>query len=242
MQTRLFARVLMCVVLRACVDRTTVAQQATSMEGHGDAAEKLTWSTDAVEQRFVAVHGRRALVMGYPQSGLEVWAYPLQLVSGYQVSFIPRPGTEALEGLSLLRRIEYRPEEVVRTYVGPDFVVREKIFVPLSEPGAILSYEVQGKSDVDLKVRFQPVLNLMWPAALGGQDTAWDDGVHGYVIREPLHGFSAVIASPQTVEHDVIVNRTIQSTTQKDTNWFGPNWIRRGEESHGCLSAMSRRE
>ena len=215
MQMRLFAWLLMCIAFCACGDRTAIAQRSASMKAHDSTAEKLAWSTDAVVQRFVAVHGRRALVMGYPRSGLEVWAYPLQLVSGYQVSFIPRPGTNALDGLSLLRRIEYRPEEVIRTYVGPDFVVRERIFVPMDEPGAILSYEVQGKSDIDLKVQFQPVLNLMWPAALGGQDTAWDPGVHGYLIQEPLHGFSAVIASSQTVEHDEIVNRTIQPTTQK---------------------------
>jgi hypothetical protein len=215
MQMRLFAWVLIYVVLCARADRTAVAQQAISIEGHGGAAKKLAWSTEAVAQRFVAVHGRLALVMGYPRSGLEVWAYPLQLVSDYQVSFIPRPGSDALDGRSLLRRIEYRPEEVVRTYIGPDFVVRERIFVPLDEPGAILSYEVQGKSDMDLKIQFRPVLNLMWPAALGGQYTEWDDGVQGYVIREPLHGFSAIIASPQTVNHDETVNRTIQPTRQK---------------------------
>lgn len=201
--------------LWTCTDRAAVARQ-TASEGAGDSATKeLTWSTDAVTQRFIAVHGRRALVMGYPQSGLEMWAYPLQLASGYEVSFVPRSGTDVLDGLSLLRRIEYRPEEIIRTYVGPDFVVREKIFVPLDVPGAILSYEVQGKSDIDLKIQFQPVLNLMWPAALGGQSTAWDEGVHGYVIREPLRQFSAVIASPQTIEHDDTVNRTIDPTTRK---------------------------
>lgn len=215
MQMRLFAHVLMCIGLGACADRTAVAQQATVTDAHDSVAKKLAWSTDAVVQRFVAVHGRRALVMGYPQSGLEMWAYPLQLVNNYQVSFAPRHATYVLDGLSLLRSIEYRPEEVVRTYVGPDFIVRERIFVPLDESGAILSYEVQGNSDIDLRIQFQPVLNLMWPAALGGQDTAWDDGVHGYVIREPLHGFSAVIASPETAGHDEIVNSTIQLTSQK---------------------------
>lgn len=196
-------------------DRAAVSQESRSTASHSSPAEKLTLSTDDAAHRFIAVHGRRALVMGYPQAGLEMWAYPLQVVSGYQVSFIPRPGTYALDGLSLLRRVEYRPEEVVRTYVGPDFVVRERIFVPHDEPGAILSYEVQGKRDIDLKIQFQPELNLMWPAALGGQNTGWDDGVHGYVIREPLHSFSAVIASPQTIEHDAIANRTIQPSTRE---------------------------
>lgn len=214
MQMRLFASVLMCVELCACAGRTSIAQQRPLIEGHGSVPNNLTWSTDSVTQRFVATHGRRALVMGYPQAGLEVWAYPLQLVSDYHVSFIPRPGTCLLDGLNLLQRIEYRPEEVIRTYVGPDFVIRERIFVPLDEPGAILSYEVQGKGDADLRVQFEPVLNLMWPGALGGQHTEWDDGAPGYVIREPLHGFSAVIASPETVEHDASVNRTIQPTSR----------------------------
>ena len=214
MQTQrlLFAGVFLSAGLYACVARIAVGQVA-SPEGDERAAKKLTWSTDAVAQRFIAAHGRRALVMGYPRSGLEMWAYPLQLISDYQVSFVPRSGTYAWDGRSLLRRIEYQPQEVFRIYVGPDFVVRERIFVPLDEPGARLSYEVQGRGEVDLKIQFQPVLNLMWPAALGGQHTEWDDGVDGYVIREPLHGFSAVIASPETIEHDVIVNRTIQPTT-----------------------------
>jgi glycogen debranching enzyme len=212
MRRLMFGCVYLCVGLCARAPGTAVAQQTNGAEG----ATKLEWSTDAVEpQRFIAVHGRRALVMGYPQSGLEIWAYPLQLVSNYQVSFIPHPGTDALDGRSLLRRIEYRPEEVIRTYVGPGFVVRETIFVPLNEPGAILSYEFRGNGDIDLKIQFQPVLNLMWPAALGGQDTTWDDGVHGYVTHEPLHGFSAMVASSQTTQHDVIENRTVQPTTLK---------------------------
>src|SRR5258708_6308661 len=96
-----------CVVmwsLCACMNRSALAQHASSTEAHESLAKRLEWSTDAVGQRFVAVHGRRALVMGYPQSGLEVWTYPLQLISDYQVSFIPRPGTDMLDGRSLLRR------------------------------------------------------------------------------------------------------------------------------------------
>src|SRR5215469_15969148 len=119
MRRLLFACVLMWSGLCALVDRV-FAQHPTTTQVN------LTWSTDAVEQRFIAVHGRRALVMGYPRPGLEMWAYPLQLVSNYEVSFISMPGTHSVDGLSLLRRIEYRPDEVVRTYVGPDFVVREK--------------------------------------------------------------------------------------------------------------------
>jgi hypothetical protein len=42
---------------------------------------------DDVLQRFVAVHGRRSLVDGYDAKGLEIWAGPFQLLSGYRVAF-----------------------------------------------------------------------------------------------------------------------------------------------------------
>jgi glycogen debranching enzyme len=175
------------------------------------AASTLTWATDAAEpQRFVAVHGREAAIFGYSGTGLEVWAYPLQLLSDYRVSFVEPGVADPIPGGALLRRIEYRPAEVVRVYVGPDFVVREDLFVPLHEPGVIVSYTVEGRSEVSIRVHFQPSLNLMWPGALGGQSIAWNSAASGYVEQEPLYGFSATIASPQAVAHDAIVNRTIR--------------------------------
>ena len=89
------------------------------------AAEPLTWEVASAQpSRFVAVHGRRSAVFGYSENGLEVWAYPLQLVDSFSVAFRPQQGTTAIEGRTILRRIEYRPESVTRIYVGHDFVVQ----------------------------------------------------------------------------------------------------------------------
>lgn len=53
------------------------------------AQESLSLTTDAVApRRFIAVHGRRALLDGYAASGLEVWAYPVQLIKDYEVGFL----------------------------------------------------------------------------------------------------------------------------------------------------------
>lgn len=118
-----FACSLAAAGLCVSVDRTAFAQQSTSIAADVTSVDRLAWSTESRgAHRFLAVHGRRALMMGYPAAGLEVWAYPLQLVSHYQVSFVPRQGTHVLNGLDLLQRVEYRPDEVSRTYVGPDFV------------------------------------------------------------------------------------------------------------------------
>ncbi len=211
---RLHGPLLICVSLLFVAKRPAVVQ---AQKSRPYTLADLTWSTEAAEpQRFLAVHGRRALVMGYPSLGLEVWAYPLQLVSGYQLSFRPEGTLHSLAGNDLLRRIEYRPDEVIRTYVGADFTVRETIFVPLDKPGAIFTYEVQGRRDLTIGVQFVPSMNLMWPGALGGQDVRWDPAIPGYVISAPPHQFSATVTSPETVGFQAVVNRTIQ-TSESET-------------------------
>ena len=63
------------------------------------AAESLALSTNAVApRRFIAVHGRRALLDGYAGSGLEVWAYPVQLIKDYEVGFLPQGTTSEIPG------------------------------------------------------------------------------------------------------------------------------------------------
>ena len=156
---------------------------------------------------FVAAKGERALVMGYPD-GLELWAYPFQLVSDYRVRFRVAGRVEPLEGRPLLRSVERRADEVVRTYVGADFVVHERLFVPRRGAGVILRYEVDGAPNVEIEASFTPVLDLMWPGALGGQEARWDDRRGGYILREGSRRFAATVASPDTVAHDDTVNRT----------------------------------
>ncbi len=199
---------LLCVA--GCLQLITFMAAQNTVATVDLSSSEITSSTDTGSQHFIAVHGRKSVVMGYPASGLEVWAYPLQIVSDYQVSFLPSDQTQPISGASLLQRVEYRPDEVIRTYVGDDFVVQERIFVPLDEPGAIFSYQAEGRRDISVQIQFHPSLNLMWPGALGGQSTQWNEKKSGYSISEPLHGFSAVIASPEATLHDPNGNRTIQ--------------------------------
>lgn len=172
-------------------------------------AQLLTWHVDSAQPaRFVAVHGRRSALFGYSENGLEAWAYPLQLADSFRVAFRPQQGSTEIDGRAVLRRIQYSPEAVTRIYIGPDFVVREKLFVPLDVPGAIVSYEVDGTHPVEIVVRFNPVLNLMWPGSIGGQEAAWNTAASGYLLSEPLHRYAALISSPDIVAHDATPNAT----------------------------------
>ena len=152
--------------------------------------------------------------MGYSGLGLEAWSYPFQLFRNYHVQFLPEGSDGTIDADMILRRIEYRPDEIVRTYVGADFTVRESLFVPLDRPGVIVTYKVEGRP-VDIRVTFLPVLDLMWPAGVGGQDLSWNPSLSGYVISERSTGFRATIASPQETAYSQVVNSTLrQDLTQ----------------------------
>jgi glycogen debranching enzyme len=174
-------------------------------------SDSLTLTADVSTQpRFTAAHGQAAVLMGYTGHGLEAWAYPFQLFTQLQLQIVSRGAPAPVDAGPLLRRIEYHPNEIVRIYDGPDYEIREHLFVPLDRPGVILSWDVQSSHPMDLRVTFLPVLDLMWPAALGGQDLHWNDLFHGYVISEFTTGFRAIIASPQTIDHTPVVNATLR--------------------------------
>jgi hypothetical protein len=142
--------------------------------------ENLTLSTDAnAGQRFVAAHGERAVLMGYSEQGLEAWAYPFQILAGYRVNFQPQGTTSETDGRMFLRRVIYKPDSITRVYIGPDYIVYERLFVPIDQPAAIITYEVKAPQPIDIVIHFTPVLNLMWPGALGGQSTAWNTAASG---------------------------------------------------------------
>jgi glycogen debranching enzyme len=177
-----------------------------------DTTDRLAIQSEAVgPQHFLAVHGQRALIQGYTGAGLEVWTYPLQLLDGYQVTFREQGATSAVDAATLLRSVRYAPDTVIRTYVGPDYVVRETLFVPLNRPAAIIGYSVDSPKPIDIAVGLHPVLDLMWPGAIGGQATRWDTTASAYVLFEPLQRFAAFVASPDMDTHDKPVNGALQA-------------------------------
>ncbi len=177
---------------------------------------QLPFDTDSVApQRFVAVHGEKAVVMGYASGGLELWAYPLQLISGYELGFRPAGQTTEVSGSALLRRTTYEPEAVTRTYIGPDFIVRERLFVPVHEQAIFVTYTVDCRHAIDIVVHFTPVLDLMWPASLGGQNIRWDEAASAYVLAEGTRKYGALIGAGPVVSHDPLFNSTQPGTLRK---------------------------
>jgi len=156
------------------------SQDPPSPTAHSDA---LTFSTESVgPHRFIAAHGRRALISGYASEGLDVWAYPFQILRNYRVAFRTVVSTTSIKGEEILSRVDYEPGWINRVYLGPDFVVLERLFVPLDVPGAAISYSVESSKPIEIEVHAAPVLDLMWPGAIGGQSTGWNASLHAFIL------------------------------------------------------------
>jgi glycogen debranching enzyme len=192
------------------------ANGATAMAGLPVTAtpviDRMSWSTDSDgSHHFVAVHGHRSAIFGYSEAGLEAWVYPVQVLSAYSVAFHQEGASSNIDGQAVLRRIVYTPASVTRVYVGPDFIVRERLFAPLDTRGVIITYEVEGARHVDIQVSFVPALNLMWPASLGGQWIDWSGSASTFVMGEGSGKTSAIVESPDIVSHDDTSNATLSA-------------------------------
>ncbi len=158
--------------------------------------------------RFVSVHGRRAWAGGYANGGLEIWAGALQIASDVRPEFRREGDISTFTAASTLSDVAVTPDQLSRTYTGPDFAVHEDIRVAPEEAAILIGFTVRAVTPVQIVVRFRPSLNLMWPAAIGGQTTRWDNAHSAYILTEPTREFGAVVLAPGASAHDEPLNNT----------------------------------
>src|SRR5437868_3258292 len=194
-------RLLVTLLLLSSLSSAQATYSPASAAKPAPVSDPPVWSTTLTHpNRYISAHGIRGFAGGYSEDGLEFWSFPLQIVSGYHVSFL-LPKASPVSGISILTSVEVDPLGVTRTYTAPGFRVRERITTHAEDPGVLVRFTVQGRSDLHIQVHFQPSLNLMWPAGIGGQETSWDQDARGFLLSEPTRQFRALISSPEATEH-----------------------------------------
>jgi len=83
---------------------------------------------------------------------MEAWVYPLKLLRDFRLQF--HTEGRALPAETLARTLITRPESSTIVYTGDTFSVRETFFVPVNEPGAIISLEVETEFPLEIEARF----------------------------------------------------------------------------------------
>src|SRR6266404_4686636 len=196
-------RLLVTLLLLSSVSSAQATYSAASAAKPGPVSDLPVWSTKLTQpNRYISAHGIRGFAGGYSEDGLEFWSFPLQLVSGYHLSFVLRQAFP-VSAITILTSIEVDPLGVTRIYTAPAFSVRERITTHAEDPGVLVRFTVESRGDlhIHIQVHFQPSLNLMWPAGIGGQETSWDQDARGFLLSEPSQQFKALISSPEATEH-----------------------------------------
>jgi hypothetical protein len=142
--------------------------------------------------------GAKGALLGQENGRFEAWIYPLKLVKDVHLRF--RTGGQVLEGEALARSLTARPEGTTLTYAWDTFRVRETLLVPPSEPGALVRLDIETSQPLEVEAVFTRDFQLLWPAALGGQDQEWAPALKAFRFSEPAGRFAAVVGSPDAVE------------------------------------------
>lgn len=146
---------------------------------------------------FLPVTGTRAAFFGNEAGRFEAWVYPLKILRGFHLVF-HSDGRE-IPAEALARTVTVRPESCTIVYADNAFQVRETLFVPPQEMGAVVTLEIDAAQPLEVEVAFQADFQLEWPAALGGTYSSWDPPLRAFSLGEEQKKFAALVGSPTAV-------------------------------------------
>lgn len=147
---------------------------------------------------FLPITGTRAGLFGNEAGQFEAWVYPLKILSDFHLRF--HQDGRVIPAEALARTITVRPESSTILYTGDTFAVRETFFVPVREPGAVITIEVETAEPLEVQAVFERDFQLEWPAALGGTYAYWDSKVSAFHFGEEHKKFSAFVGSPTAAD------------------------------------------
>src|SRR5258707_1282232 len=147
---------------------------------------------------FLSAVGTRAGLLGNEAGRMEAWVYPLKLLRDFRLRF--HTEGRVLPAETLARTLITRPESSTIVYTGDTFSVRETFFVPVNEPGAVISLEVETEFPLEIEARFLRDFQLEWPAALGGTYSSWDKDQRAFYLGEETKKFAAFVGSPTATQ------------------------------------------
>src|SRR6266496_6414613 len=157
-------------------------------------ARDLELSRSARPWEFFCATGTRAGLFGNESGNLESWVYPLKIFRNFHLRFLVEG--RSLPAESLVRTVSVRPEASTILYTGDTFSVKETLFVPVKEPGAVIVFEVETAHPVEIEVVFERDFQLEWPAALGGAYLDWEPALHAFAFAEEQKKYVAIVGSP----------------------------------------------
>ncbi|HWY21166.1 MAG TPA: hypothetical protein VNX26_08100 [Candidatus Acidoferrum sp.] len=198
------------------------------------AAPNLELSRPVRSWEFLPVVGQRAGLFGNETGRFEAWVYPLKIFRAFHLTF--HIGGRALPAESLARTLTVSPESATLLYAGDSFRVRETLFVPVREPGAVILLEVETVEPLEVEAGFVGDFALEWPAGLGATFESWDAKLRAVAFGEETRKFAALVGSP-TAENAHLAYETNYSSANETSLRLGVT--QKGRETKVLVIAAS---
>src|ERR1700730_9678759 len=171
------------------------ALPAASRNASGLAQSGLPQLSRAVRHgEFVSAVGRRAALLGAEEGRFEAWVYPLKILRDLHLRF--HMDGRILPAEALAQTVTARPESTTIVYSDGSFHVRETLFVPIHEAGAIVTFDIHTARPLEIELAFKPDFQLQWPADLGESHLNWDSTEHAFIFSAQNHPYAAFVGSP----------------------------------------------
>ncbi len=161
-------------------------------------AQSLELSRTARPWEFFCATGQRAALFGNESGVIEAWVYPLKIFRDFHLRV--HTDGRSLPAETLIRSVTIRPESSSILYSGDTFSIRETLFVPVSEAGAVISFEIETAHPLEIEATFRRDFQLEWPASLGGTYVGWDANLRAFYLGEEQRKFVALVGSPSAAE------------------------------------------
>ncbi|MGB6685125.1 MAG: hypothetical protein WBH24_15860, partial [Candidatus Acidiferrum sp.] len=94
----------------------------------------------------------QAALFGNESGRMEAWVYPLKILRDFHLNF--HVDGRTLPAESLARTLITRPESSTIVFTGDTFSVRETFFVPVHEPGAVILFDVETETPLEIEAVF----------------------------------------------------------------------------------------
>ena len=149
----------------------------------------------APQKDYFDVAGRRALIMGQENGGIEeFWVHPLRVLRDLEAGIITDGTVFWLKDLPV--QVEVRPESFTRIYQTPDGALKEIIFASLNKGGGVIHYQADTQKPIQLIIKFRSDLRWMWPydeKALGDLYYGYNEKLNALHIKDVSGDFYCLV-------------------------------------------------
>lgn len=162
----------------------------------------LVLSRDHPRNNYYDISGRRALIMGKENGGIdEFWVHPFRVLRDFQAGIIVGNSIHWLKDMPV--KVEVYPEVYKRVYATSVGELEELILPSLGKAGGIVHYQAKSGKPVSLVVKFRSDLRWMWPYdeyAVGDVWYAFDEGLNALHLKDSAGDLYSVIGADQLPE------------------------------------------